>query len=520
MRRKLAANLSHCFAVIWSLAVFSSITASGYEFLESYALTVTTGDALHEAFLNQNVSVIYLGQDIALSQDTWSTGWRRDPESGTVLYRNVTLTTHPSLQAPANLYLDYMENRILAGAGTLLSINGVVLTGVSNDAKNYFFVPFFQFEGDGALLIENSQVQLAIDPSTLWNLEDYPSKIQSLARPKGYEDWPVEVSIIPQTDCELNSLRSVPCQEGALWIASLSARLTVLNKDLGAVGKAAFLAKNVLMIATVVGELPKSNHTLAVGSAQDFKAALLNPMIDHIHVSNDLNLTEAVFPKSFKTPITRNLTIHAEAVDGRRAIIDFSYLRDRVVAVWGVQITFVEAHMTRTTSSPQDFELIPFFSLQPGAKLVFRDVVSEMTIDETSVYPLKQLPYALYGGDVPDELTEITNEVSVVTEEWCAQDGRITCPYGALWIKRGVRRLQVLDAFNQELLGEGLVDAYNTLIKIVMDETAIDGNLVLWFCSILGFRKFGAAAAWRRQRRSGNSVGRRREEELRLHWRL
>lgn len=433
-----------------------------------FALTVTTAEELFAAFMNHNVSVIYLGGDIELDSTSWETGERSDPESGIVLERSVTLTTHPSLEAPAILYLDFMQNRVLAGEDILIRINGVVLTGVSNDARNYFFVPFFQFGRRGTVLIENSQFQLAIQPQTLWSLSAYPQKMNSTARPKGYENWPVEAIVVSPEQCVENYLRKVDCGHGAIFVGSLAARLTVFDENLRPVGKAAFLAKNVLMIAEEFGTSRKPKHKLVHAStALEFKKALQDPLVTEIHVTQNLSLTQDTFPNSIRTPITRNLTISSEPLHNRSAVINFNYLQSAIVASPGVEIKLVDLTFTRVSKNPLDFELVPFFSLQPGAMYVYRNVVSEMAISPEDLYPLSQLPFALYGGDVPEQYGNVTTNVKDVTDEWCIRDGRIECPDGALWIKRGIRRLQVLDVYNQEVLGEGYMDTRDTLIKAI-----------------------------------------------------
>jgi len=441
-----------------------------------FALTVTTAEDLFAAFMNHNVSVIYLGGDISLDSATWETGQRSDPESGIVLKRNVTLTSHPSLDAPAILHLDYMQNRVLAGANILIRINGVVLTGVSNEARNYFFVPFFQFGRKGTVFIENSQFQLAISPQTLWPLAAYPQKMNSTVRPKGYEDWPVEAVLVSTEQCEENYLRKVDCEHGAIWVGSLAARLTVFDENLRPVGKSTFLTRNVLMIAEEFGTGTRPRHRLVhVATPLEFKKALQDPLVTEIHVMEDLSLTQEIFPNTVRTPITRNLTISAEPLHNRSAVINFNYLQSAIVASSGVQIKLVNLNFTRVSKNPLDYELVPFFSLQPGAMYVYRNVVSEMAISPDELYPLRQLPFALYGGDVPNHYGNVTNSVRVVSRGWCARDGRIECPDGALWIIRGIRRLQVLDVYKQEVLGVGFMDIQDTLIK-VLDITKTDFN--------------------------------------------
>lgn len=474
MRRKQAAILCHLrFYVVLITALTLSFLAStetaeieGSEFIPSYALTVTTAESLHDAFLNPNVSAIYLGQDITLNRVSWETGSKMDPESGIVLRRNLTLTTHPSLTTPAILYLDYMVNRVLAGKNIVLTINGVVLTGVSDDAQNFFFVPFFQFEQDGAIFIENSQFQLAIEPQSLWPLEDYPDKMNSTARPEGY-DWPVEAIVVSKTECEKNALREVSCKDGAIWVGSLASRLTVFDQNLQPLGKAAFLVKNVLMIAQTMRKKTSRSIRKDVSTEDEFKKALQSPDVERIQIVKDLNLTADLFPQSIRTPITRNLTILSDPQLNRSAIISFNYLRGAIVAGNGVEIKLENLNFTHVSKDPIDFELVPFFSLQPGAIYVYRNVVSEMALSPDDVLPLNQLPYALYGGEVPSKYENVTNDVKVVSSKWCEKDGRVQCPDGAIWIRHGIRRLKVLDAYNQEVLGEGFMNSENTLVKIV-----------------------------------------------------
>lgn len=477
MRRTQAAHqcvaaVRECWCVVCVLAVVSLLGGAAAQQIPEipmFALTVTSATALHEAFLNTNVSTIYLGRDITLDSATWETGQRRDPESGILVKRNVTLTTHPSLDKPAILHLDYMQNRILAGEGVFVRINGVVLTGVSNDARNYFFVPFFQFGKGGTVFIENSQFQLAIEPSALWRLEAYPRKMNSTARPRGFEDWPFEAIVVSREQCEENSLREVSCKSGAVWVGSLAARLTVFDEDLEPVGKAAFLVQNVLMIAQAFGSdaavgKPKLSQ---VKNPLEFKKALQDPLVNEIHVTQDLSLTHDVFPHSVRTPITRNLTISSDPLLNRSAVINFNYLQSAIVARAGIKIKLVNLNFTRVSKNPLDFELVPFFSLQPGAMYVYRNVVSEMAVSPEELYPLQQLPSVLYEGDVPEQYPNVTNNVIAVSRRWCVRDGRIDCPDGALWIVRGIRRLQVLDVYNQEVLGDGYMDSENTLIKVI-----------------------------------------------------
>lgn len=433
-----------------------------------FALTVTTAQDLFAAFMNHNVSVIYLGGDIELDSSTWETGRSSDPESGIVLERSLTLTTHPSLEAPAILYLDYMQNRVLAGEDILITINGVVLTGVSNDARNYFFVPFFQFGRKGTVLIENSQFQLAIQPTTLWALSAYPQKMNSTARPKGYENWPVEAIVVSPEQCVENYLRKVNCRHGAIWVGSLAARLTVFDENLRPIGKAAFLTRNVLMIAEEFGTSHRPRHRLVHASTQlEFKKALQDPLVTEIHVTEDLSLTQDTFPNSVRTPITRNLTISSEPLLNRSATINFNYLQSAIVASAGIEIKLVDLNFTRVSKNPLDFELVPFFSLQPGAMYVYRNIVSEMAISPEDLFSVRQLRFALYGSDVPEHYGNVTNDVKSVSKGWCHRDGRIECPDGALLVNRGIRRLQVLDVYNQEVLGDGFIDIRNTLIKVI-----------------------------------------------------
>ena len=433
-----------------------------------YALTVTTAEALHEAFLNNNVTLIYLGQDISLSRNAWGEGAENASGHSITVERNLTLTSHPSLNAPAVLYLDYVQHGVLAGTNVYLRINGVVMTGVSQDARNLFFVPFFQFQSGGTIYLENSQFQMAIDPENLWPLDAYPAKMNTTARPTGYEHWPVESYVIDQKDCELNALRETKCDEGAIWVASLSARLTIFDQHEDPIGKAAFLAENVLIVAEAVGDAePVEHKTAVVSTAMQFKKALQNPLITEIQIEKDIRLSKRVFSPSIRTPITRNLTIKSSPRLHRHAVIDLDYLQSAIVAGEDIHVTLQDLNLTRVSKDPRNYELVPFFSLLPGAMYLYRNITSEMALSPVEFYPLKQLAFQLYGGDVPPSYGNISNSVEAVSSKWCARHGHIRCPDGALYIKRGIRRLRVLDVANQDVLGEGFVDIQESLIKII-----------------------------------------------------
>ena len=433
-----------------------------------YALTVTTAEALHEAFLNNNVTLIYLGQDISLSRNAWGEGVENASGQSITVERNLTLTSHPSLRAPAVLNLDYVQHGVLAGTNVYLRINGVVMTGVSQDARNLFFVPFFQFQSGGTIYLENSQFQMAIDPKSLWPLDAYPAKMNTTARPTGYEHWPVESYVIDPEDCELNALRPTKCEDGAIWVASLSARLTVFDRFEDPIGKAAFLAENVLIVAEAVGDAePVEHRTSVVSTAMQFKKALQNPLISEIQIEKDIRLSRKVFSPSIRTPITRNLTIKSSPRLHRHAVIDLDYLQSAIVAGEDIHVTLQDLNLTRVSKDPRTYELVPFFSLLPGAMYLYRNITSEMALSPVEFYPLKQLAFQLYGGDVPPNYGNISNSVEAVSSKWCARHGHIRCPDGALYIKRGIRRLRVLDVANQDVLGEGFVDIQESLIKII-----------------------------------------------------
>lgn len=435
------------------------------------AVVVRNSRELRNAVENPRVNLILLASDMSLRRDVWPEVPRELPELSLVVGRNLTITSHPKLPATALLDLDFMVNRITAGSGVTITINRIAMAGVTRDPLSYLTVPFFQFKPQGVVLLENCQYQIAIAPSRLGPLSIYPSKIASTARPEGYEDWKVKMKVVSRTECPHNIVREAPCNEGALWVGSLSARATVFDWEYKPLGKAAFLLKNVFMVAVNLDkerpatseELLPGAKTVTVTNSEDLRAGFLDQNVSLIYVANHIIVDEKIFPNEAQLEVSRNVSIASHPGLQKPASIDLQYAQNVVTAGVGTMISIHNLHFSNTSTKSETYELIPFFQFSPDSVFMYRNVVSEMAIS-ARIDKLTQLPFVLYGGHPPKGFNFKENHVAAVDSEWCESEKGIECPTGALYIKEGVRRVQVLDQEAESFLGNGFIVAKNFLV--------------------------------------------------------
>lgn len=432
---------------------------------------VKSSRELRNAVEDGHVSLILLASDMSLRRDVWPEVPRELPELGLVVERNLTITSHPRLPVAALLDLDFMVNRITAGSGVTITINGIVMAGVTRDPLSYLTVPFFQFKPQGVVLLENCQYQIAIAPSRLGPLSIYPSKIASTARPEGYEDWKVEMKVVARTECTTNIVREAPCDEGALWVGSLSARATVFDWEYKPLGKAAFLLKNVFMVAVNMDkeqpatseELLPGAKTVTVTNSEELRAGFLDQNVSLIYVADHIIIDEEVFPNGAQLGISRNVSLSSHPGLKEPAAIDLQYAQNVVTAGVGTLISIHNLHFSNTSTHSDTYELIPFFQFSPESVFTYYNVVSEMVIS-ARIDKLTQLPFVLYGGHPPKGFNFKENDVVAVNSERCEEEMGVNCPAGALYIKKGVRRVQVLDQEGDSFLGNGFIVARNFLV--------------------------------------------------------
>ncbi|GMH32644.1 hypothetical protein BSKO_00478 [Bryopsis sp. KO-2023] len=438
------------------------------------SMVVADSKTFRQAIEDPKVEVIYLASDVFLRRDLWPDVPRRLPELSIIVNRNLTITTHPVLPFAALLDLDYMENRVTAASEIMIKISGIVMAGVTRDPLSYLTVPFFQFRPKGVVLLENCQYQIAIEPSRLGPLGIYPSKIASTARPAGFEDWPVEMQLVSPTECPKNIVREAPCSEGALWVGSLSARATVFDGQYRPLGKAAFLLKNVFMLAinldkgrpSISDESKPFAKTVTVTDSFELMDGLSNANVTLIYVAENITIDRKVFRKD-EDPlkVERNLTITTHLSLRKPAVIDLQHAKGGVVATLGISISLQNLKFRNVSTNPETFELIPFFRFDPGSVYSFQDVVSEIAISP-KFNKLTQLPFILYGGQPPPGFENSKNFVNAVDAKWCKKDGRVACPKGALWIQEGIRRVQVFDKEGVTFLGNGFMVAMDMLAVV------------------------------------------------------
>lgn len=435
------------------------------------------------AMENPEVKVILLASDVFLRRDIWPEVPRQLPELNMVVGRNLTITTHPVLSFTAMLDLDFMENRVAAASEVTITLTGLVLSRVSRDPLSYLTVPFFQFEPNGVVLLENCQYQIAIEPSRLGPLGIYPSKIASTARPEGFEDWPVKMQLVSSVECKTNIVRDAPCDEGGLWVGSLSARATVFDWNYKPTGKAAFLLKNVFMVAVNLDKgRPKTSDelfprakTVTITESQGLKDGLLDPNVTLMYIADSFVVDTEVLPSGSQFDVSRNMSITSHPSLGKPATVDLRFSKDVVTAGFGTLISIHNLRFSNTSTRADTFELIPFFRFHPESIFSYRNIVSEMVLS-TKINMLSHLPFVLYGGQSPSRFGNLKTNVTTVSNDWCKSERGFECKDGALWIREGVRRVQVLQG--ESFIGSGFIVARDFLaiaIKEVTFESELPG---------------------------------------------